>query len=202
MLVAGSMIGSGIFHRLSGDRQASRFARLAVGRLARRRRAHHHWRPQLRRTRRHDAQSRRAICLLTRSFFSFMGIFIRLDVLSGNSNQHHRCRGQVGFAKYFGVFWKRIAEDNYLIDPVRIGSSSYAVVACRRHNWLAVCLIVFLTWVNTRGLQVGKYVQNTFTAGENGRPCGPDSARLDDRLERHGGRRELHTTSGRCVKAN
>src|SRR6266404_2045744 len=33
----------------------------------------------------------------------------------------------IGFAKYLGVFWKTIAEDNYLIPPLRLGSSSYAI---------------------------------------------------------------------------
>ena len=33
----------------------------------------------------------------------------------------------------------------------------------RRSNSIAVLLIFLLTWVNTRGLEVGKLVQNTFT---------------------------------------
>src|SRR6266702_4122765 len=33
----------------------------------------------------------------------------------------------IGFSRYMGVFWKSIAEDNYLVPPVRIGTSNYAV---------------------------------------------------------------------------
>jgi APA family basic amino acid/polyamine antiporter len=73
----------------------------------------------------------------------------------------------IGFCKYFGVFWKTIAEDNYLIDPIRIGSSSYAL-SLSTAQLVGICLIVFLTWVNTRGLSVGKLVQNTFTLAKTG----------------------------------
>ena len=68
----------------------------------------------------------------------------------------------IGFSKYLGVFWNKIAEDNYLIDPIRLGSSSYAI-SLSTAQLVGVCLIVLLTWINTRGLSVGKMVQNTFT---------------------------------------
>jgi APA family basic amino acid/polyamine antiporter len=73
----------------------------------------------------------------------------------------------IGFCKYLGVFWERIAEDNYLIDPIRIGSSNYAV-SLSTAQLVGLCLILFLTWVNTRGLNVGKTVQNTFTIAKTG----------------------------------
>ena len=73
----------------------------------------------------------------------------------------------IGFAKYFGVFWKTIAEDNYLISPRQIGSSSYAL-SLSTAQLVGVVLILFLTWVNTRGLHVGKWVQNTFTLAKTG----------------------------------
>jgi APA family basic amino acid/polyamine antiporter len=67
----------------------------------------------------------------------------------------------VGFARFFGVVWKRIAEDNYLIEPIPLGSS-YAV-SLSTAQLVGVLMIVLLTWMNTRGLQLGKVVQNTFT---------------------------------------
>ena len=73
----------------------------------------------------------------------------------------------IGFAKYLGVFWRNIAEDNYLVSPVQIGSSSYAL-SLSTAQLVGIGLILFLTWVNTRGLHVGKWVQNTFTLAKTG----------------------------------
>src|SRR5258708_39989476 len=58
----------------------------------------------------------------------------------------------IGFSRYMGVFWKSIAEDNYLVPPVRIGTSNYAV-SLSTAQLVGVCLILLLTWINTRGLQ-------------------------------------------------
>ncbi|HEV8058824.1 MAG TPA: amino acid permease [Gemmataceae bacterium] len=73
----------------------------------------------------------------------------------------------VGFSRYLGVFWSKISESNYLINPRRIGSSDYAI-SLSTAQLVGVCLILFLTWVNTRGLRVGKLVQNTFTLAKTG----------------------------------
>jgi APA family basic amino acid/polyamine antiporter len=67
----------------------------------------------------------------------------------------------VGFAKFLGVVWKRIAEDNYLIEPISLGSS-YAL-SLSTAQLVGVLMIALLTWMNTRGLYLGKVVQNTFT---------------------------------------
>jgi basic amino acid/polyamine antiporter, APA family len=73
----------------------------------------------------------------------------------------------VGFSRYLGVFWKTIAENNYLIAPQRLGSSNYAL-SLSTAQLVGVCLIVLLTWINTRGLRLGKLVQNTFTLAKTG----------------------------------
>ncbi|CAN5536581.1 amino acid permease [soil metagenome] len=73
----------------------------------------------------------------------------------------------VGFSRYLGVFWKTIDEENYLIHPVRLGSSNYAL-SLSTAQLVGVGLIVLLTWINTRGLRVGKLVQNTFTLAKTG----------------------------------
>src|SRR5205814_9127156 len=50
--------------------------------------------------------------------------------------------------------------DNYLVPPIRFGG--YAI-SLSSEQLVAVALILLLTWTNTRGLETGKFVQNTFT---------------------------------------
>ena len=72
----------------------------------------------------------------------------------------------VGFAKYLGVLWPAISESNYLIAPVRL-SDSYAV-SLSTAQLIGLLMIALLTWMNTRGLQLGKLVQNVFTFAKTG----------------------------------
>jgi APA family basic amino acid/polyamine antiporter len=72
----------------------------------------------------------------------------------------------VGFAKYLGVLWPTISEKNYIIEPIRI-SSGYAL-SLSTAQLVGVLLIVLLTWMNTRGLKLGKLVQNVFTTAKTG----------------------------------
>jgi APA family basic amino acid/polyamine antiporter len=67
----------------------------------------------------------------------------------------------VGFARFLGVLWKDIAENEYLIEPIPLGDS-YAI-SLSTAQLVGVLMIALLTWMNTRGLQLGKLVQNTFT---------------------------------------
>jgi APA family basic amino acid/polyamine antiporter len=67
----------------------------------------------------------------------------------------------LGFARFFGVIWKRISEDDYLIEPISLGESY--VISLSTAQLVGIVLIALLTWMNTRGLQLGKVVQNTFT---------------------------------------
>ena len=53
-----------------------------------------------------------------------------------------------------------VAPDNYLIAPISLGS--YAI-SLSIEQLVAIALIALLTWTNTRGLEVGKIIQNTFT---------------------------------------
>ena len=66
----------------------------------------------------------------------------------------------IAFAKFLGVFVAAVSPDKYLVAPISFGS--YAV-SLSTEQLVAICLIVLLTWTNTRGLEVGKIVQNTFT---------------------------------------
>src|SRR5262245_32027734 len=72
----------------------------------------------------------------------------------------------VGFARYLGVLWPAISESKYLIAPVRL-SSGYAV-SLSTVQLVGVLMIALLTWSNTRGLKLGKFVQNIFTVTKTG----------------------------------
>ena len=72
----------------------------------------------------------------------------------------------VGFAKFLGVLWPKIAVDNYVIAPVRIGSG-YAL-SLSTAQLVGVLMIALLTFMNTRGLKLGKMVQNVFTITKTG----------------------------------
>jgi APA family basic amino acid/polyamine antiporter len=64
----------------------------------------------------------------------------------------------VGFAKFSGVFMPWINVQNVLLDLgfVKISSA----------NIVAIALIVFLTWVNSRGVNGGKVIQMVFTSAK------------------------------------
>src|SRR5262249_10744031 len=66
----------------------------------------------------------------------------------------------VAFAKFLGVFTPQVAADRYLIEPIRLGPLA---VTLSTQQLVAVGLIAFLTTINVRGLNLGKWIQNTFT---------------------------------------
>jgi len=61
----------------------------------------------------------------------------------------------VAFAKYTGVFLPWISAGNYLVGSGRVGITTQQA--------LAIAVIVFLSWSNTRGIRTGAIMQNTFT---------------------------------------
>lgn len=78
----------------------------------------------------------------------------------------------VAFANFTGVLFDGISAENYLIaspvvliKPFTIGTVSFNgyALSLSTQQLLAVAMILFLTAVNTRGLQTGKIIQNTFT---------------------------------------
>ncbi len=72
----------------------------------------------------------------------------------------------VGFARYLGVLWPTVSETNYIIKPIHLGSS-YAI-SLSTAQLVGVLMIALLTWMNTRGLKLGKLVQNVFTFAKTG----------------------------------
>jgi APA family basic amino acid/polyamine antiporter len=73
----------------------------------------------------------------------------------------------VAFARFTGILFPRISESNYIIEPIRVGSSNYAF-SLSTAQLVGVLMIAFLTWLNTRGLKLGKTVQNVFTFAKTG----------------------------------
>lgn len=72
----------------------------------------------------------------------------------------------LAFARFCGVLWPAISEENYLIAPLHL-SARYALSLSSAQG-LAIGLIAFLTFSNTLGLRYGKLVQNVFTVAKIG----------------------------------
>src|SRR5713101_5911017 len=70
----------------------------------------------------------------------------------------------VAFARILGVFTSVISPTQWVIPPI-ILSRNYAV-SLSTQQLVAILIIVFLTIVNTRGLQLGKLIQNVFTSAK------------------------------------
>ena len=73
----------------------------------------------------------------------------------------------VAFSRFTGILIPQISESSYIIAPVRIGSSSYAF-SLSTAQLLGIVMIIFLTAINTRGLNLGKMIQNVFTFAKTG----------------------------------
>jgi basic amino acid/polyamine antiporter, APA family len=72
----------------------------------------------------------------------------------------------VAFARYLGVLWPAISETSYLIPPIHL-SEGYAV-SLSTAQLVAILVILFLTWTNSNGIRYGKTVQNIFTVAKIG----------------------------------
>ncbi|MGZ4966442.1 MAG: APC family permease [Chthoniobacterales bacterium] len=71
----------------------------------------------------------------------------------------------VGFARYTGVLVPWISESNYIIEPIRFGKYALSLSTAQ---FLGLALIALQTFMNTRGLKLGKLVQNVFTTAKTG----------------------------------
>ena len=72
----------------------------------------------------------------------------------------------IGFARYLGILWPEVSETSYLIPPIHI-SANYAI-SLSITQLVGLLVIAFLTWTNTRGIQWGKGIQNVFTVAKLG----------------------------------
>lgn len=72
----------------------------------------------------------------------------------------------VGFGKYLGILWPAISETDYIIAPVRL-NGGYAI-SLSTAQLVGVLMVALLTYMNMRGLKLGKLVQNIFTSAKTG----------------------------------
>ena len=71
----------------------------------------------------------------------------------------------VGFARYTGVLFPWVSETNYVVEPVRVGGYALSLSTAQL---VGLVMIAVLTFMNTRGLKLGKIVQNVFTVAKTG----------------------------------
>jgi basic amino acid/polyamine antiporter, APA family len=72
----------------------------------------------------------------------------------------------VAFARFTGLLIPSISETNYFISPIHL-STTYALSLSTAQLY-GIAMIALLTWMNTRGLEYGKIVQNIFTSAKTG----------------------------------
>src|SRR5919201_1754909 len=60
----------------------------------------------------------------------------------------------IGFARYLGVLFPAISPQSWIVPPIDL-SDGYAI-SLSVQQLVAILMIVFLTWLNTRGIHLGK----------------------------------------------
>ncbi len=70
----------------------------------------------------------------------------------------------VGFAKYLGVLFPAISPQAWIVHPISLGSK-YAI-SLSVQQLVGVLMILFLTFLNTLGVRLGKLIQNIFTSAK------------------------------------
>src|SRR5438046_594665 len=71
----------------------------------------------------------------------------------------------VGFARYTGVLVPWVSESNYFVEPIRFRGYAFSLSTVQ---FIGLAMIALLTFMNTRGLNLGKLVQNIFTTAKTG----------------------------------
>jgi len=71
----------------------------------------------------------------------------------------------VGFARFLGVLVPTVSPATFLVAPIVL-SHDYAI-SLSVQQAVAMGLIVLLTYLNTRGLRMGKLIQNVFTSAKS-----------------------------------
>jgi APA family basic amino acid/polyamine antiporter len=72
----------------------------------------------------------------------------------------------VGFARFLGVLVPGIGPTEWIVPPIDL-SPSYAV-SLSRQQLVGILMIAALTYINTRGIHLGKLIQNSFTTAKTG----------------------------------
>ena len=72
----------------------------------------------------------------------------------------------VAFGRFLGILWPAIGETQYIIPPVHI-TTGFAL-SLSTAQLVGVLVIALLTWTNCQGLHYGKWIQNVFTTAKLG----------------------------------
>src|SRR5215208_3568329 len=70
----------------------------------------------------------------------------------------------VGFARFLGLLVPWVSSTRWIVR--RIDSSDSYAVSLSTQQFVGILLLIFLTWLNTRGIHLGKLIQNTFTSAK------------------------------------
>jgi basic amino acid/polyamine antiporter, APA family len=70
----------------------------------------------------------------------------------------------IGFSRYLGVLFPAISPNTWIIPPINF--SSRFAISLSVQQFVAVLMIVILTFLNTRGVRLGKWIQNIFTSAK------------------------------------
>lgn len=70
----------------------------------------------------------------------------------------------VGFARFLGVLVPGVSPTAWVVPPIHL-SHDYAI-SLSQQQLVAIVMVVVLTWLNTRGLKLAKTIQNVFTSAK------------------------------------
>ena len=70
----------------------------------------------------------------------------------------------VGFAKYLGALVPAISAQVWIVSPISLGSK-YAI-SLSVQQLVAILMVLFITFLNTLGVKLGKLIQNIFTSAK------------------------------------
>ncbi|HQT94371.1 MAG TPA: amino acid permease [Thermoanaerobaculaceae bacterium] len=68
----------------------------------------------------------------------------------------------VAFSRFLGVLVPAISPANWIVPPIDL-SASYAV-SLSTQQFVGILMLIVLTWTNTRGLALARWIQNVFTS--------------------------------------
>jgi len=70
----------------------------------------------------------------------------------------------VGFARYLGVLFPAISPNTWIIHPISLGSK--LAISLSIQQFVAILMIMLITFLNTLGVRLGKLIQNIFTSAK------------------------------------
>jgi basic amino acid/polyamine antiporter, APA family len=70
----------------------------------------------------------------------------------------------VGFARYLGVLFPAVSAQAWIVAPISLGSK-YAI-SLSVQQLVGILMILFITFLNTLGVRLGKLIQNIFTSAK------------------------------------